>query len=268
MNDEVTAESLARDLQTRVLGRRVVYYERIGSTNDVARQLADAGEPEGTLVIADEQGAGRGRLGRAWVAPARSSLLMSLVLRPALPPLAAPRVTMAVALGACEAIHATTRLRAQIKWPNDLQIRGKKFAGILAESGIVGEKLEYVIVGIGVNVNFDTARVAGIPADATSLASEMGKPLARASLAQALLRSIETWYARLRAGEDLRAAYQNYWATGGQIVRVRTVDGIETGRAVEVDENGALILQRADGSLVLLRVGDVTLVRENNLAGS
>jgi BirA family biotin operon repressor/biotin-[acetyl-CoA-carboxylase] ligase len=258
-NDKLSAELIARDLNTRVLGRRVFYHERLGSTNDAARQLAEAGETEGTLVIADEQSAGRGRLGRSWVAPARSSLLMSLILRPDLSPRHAPRVTMAVALGACEAIRAETDFPAQIKWPNDLQIRGKKFAGILAESGIVGEKLEYVIVGIGVNVNFATASVAGIPPDATSLATELGKTVPRARLAQAILRLIETYYLRLRAEENLRDSYKNRLATLNQFVCAQTAQGIVEGHATDVDEDGALIVQRADGSLVQLQAGDVTL---------
>lgn len=259
--DALAAELIEQGLGTRVLGRRVVYYERIGSTNDVARELADAGAAEGTLVIADEQSTGRGRWGRTWVAPARSSLLMSFILRPDLPPSHAPRVTMAVALGACEAIRAVTNLPAQIKWYNDLQIHGKKFAGILAESEIVGEQLEYVIVGIGVNVNFDPATVPGIPPDATSLAMELGRAVPRALLAQALLRAIELQYARLRAGEDVREAYKNRLATLGQWVRVHTTQDCIEGQAIDIDAIGALVLQRADGSRVHVSVGDVTLVR-------
>ncbi|MEW5717139.1 MAG: biotin--[acetyl-CoA-carboxylase] ligase [Chloroflexota bacterium] len=258
-NDKLSAEIIRYNLGTRALGQRVGYYERIGSTNDAARQLADAGEPEGTLVLADEQSAGRGRLGRSWIAPARSSLLMSLILRPDLAPAQATRVTIAVALGACDAMRAETGLPAQIKWPNDLLVRGKKCAGILAESGIVGEKLEYVIAGIGINVNFATAIVEGIPRDATSIANELGQPFSRARLAQAILRAIEAYYFRLRAGADLRDEYKNQLATLNQFVRAQTAPGIEEGVAVDVDENGALILQRADGSKAQLLAGDVTL---------
>lgn len=259
--DELSAELIQQGLETRVLGRRVVYYERIGSTNDVARQLAEAGEAEGTLVIADEQTAGRGRLGRAWIAPARSSLLMSFILRPDLPPAHASRVTMAVALGACEAIRAITNLPVQIKWYNDLQIRGKKFAGILAESEIVGEQLEYIVVGIGVNVNFDATTVQGIPPETTSLAMELGRAVPRVPLVQAMLRVIEAQYLRLCAGEDLREAYKNRLATLGQWVRVHTTQDTIEGKAIDVDDIGALVLQRADGSRVHVPVGDVTLVR-------
>lgn len=258
--DELSAELIAEGLPTRVLGRRIVYYERIGSTNDVARQLAEAGAAEGTLVIAEEQSAGRGRFGRAWVAPAHSSLLMSLILRPTILPAHASRVTMAVAVGACDAVRALN-LPVQIKWFNDLLIRGKKFAGILAESGIMGERLEYIIVGIGVNVNFDPTTVTGIPPDATSLAMELGRAVPRASLAQALLQSIEAEYLWLGAGEDVCAAYKSRLETLGQFVRVQMAQGSIEGRAVEVDDIGALVLQRADGSLVRLQAGEVMRVR-------
>jgi BirA family biotin operon repressor/biotin-[acetyl-CoA-carboxylase] ligase len=258
-NEKISAEAITRDLNTDVLGRRVIYYERIGSTNDAARQLADTGEPEGTLVLADEQTAGRGRLGRSWIAPARSSLLMSLILRPELTPAHVSRATMAVALGACNAMRAETGLHTQIKWPNDLLVRGKKCAGILAESGIVGEKLEYVIVGIGVNVNFVAAMVEGIPRDATSIADELGQSFPRAHLARAILREIESSYVRLRAGAELRDEYKHRLATLDQPLRAQTARGTVEGIATDIDENGALLIRRADGSIVQLVAGDVTL---------
>lgn len=242
INDRLSAEIVQQDFRTRVFGQRVVYYERIGSTNDAARQLADAGEPEGTLVLADDQSAGRGRLGRSWIAPARSSVLTSLILRPGLAPVQAPRATMAVALGVCDALRTTTGLPVQIKWPNDLLVRGTKCAGILAESGIVGERLEYVIVGIGVNVNF-TAAAAGLAGSATTLADELGKPLPRVVLVRAILRSTEAYYLRLEEGEDLREEYRHRLATLNQFVRAQTAHGTEDGVATEVDENGGLILR-------------------------
>ncbi|MBI5034051.1 MAG: biotin--[acetyl-CoA-carboxylase] ligase [Chloroflexi bacterium] len=292
-NDEISVDVIAEGLQTQLLGQRIVYYERIGSTNDVAKQLADAGEAEGTLVIADEQTAGRGRLKRTWIAPPRSSILMSLVLRPELAPAQATRVTMAVALGACDAIRAETNLNAQIKWPNDILIDGKKCAGILSESGIIGDKLEYVVPGLGVNVNFAIsdivtpalaggARVssertkreisqhmveisrstrndiAGIK-DATTIADELGKPFPRVQLVQAILRSIEKNYVRLRAGEDLRKEFANRLVTLRQKLNAQTPWGIEKGIAEDIDNDGALLLRRADGSLVRLVAGEVTL---------
>jgi len=283
MKDEaLSVEAITRGLRTRVLGQRVLYYERVGSTNDVARQLADVGEPEGTLVIADEQNAGRGRLGRTWVAPPRSSLLMSLVLRPTLLPQQMTRVTMAVALGVCNAIRTETGLDARIKWPNDILLsRGKKCAGILAESGTVGDELEYVIVGLGVNVNFAAALVVanhhagnlrppeggdarddlrkGLPRDATTIADELGRSFPRVRLAQAILQWIEQYYLRLGTGANLRAEWMVRLATLRQRVRAQTPWGIEKGVAEDVDDDGALLLRRMDGTIVRLIAGDVTL---------
>ncbi len=259
-NDELlSSESITHGLNTRLLARRVVYHECVESTNDLAKQLADAGEPEGTLVIADEQTAGRGRLGRAWFAPPRSSILMSLILRPALAPHQTARVTMAVALGACDGIRAATGLDAQIKWPNDILLRGNKCAGILAEAGITGDRLDYVVVGIGLNVNFAVIDHPDLPRDVTSIADELGKPTPRAPLVQAILRQIERHYLRLGAGENLRAEWAARLVTLHQPVRAQTTWGVEEGITENVDDVGALLVRRADGSLARLIEGDVTL---------
>lgn len=266
-NDSISADAIGNGLKTRILGRRVVYHEQVGSTNDVAKQLADGDNSEGTLVLADEQTAGRGRLARTWHAPPHSSILMSLILRPNLAPHQAPRVTMAVVLGARDAIHAETQLNAAIKWPNDILLNGKKCAGILAESGIVGDKLEYVIVGLGVNVNFTLAEKNQVSArnlvfgNATTIADELGRSFSRARLIQSILRSIEKYYLQMRAGENLREEFANRLTTLGQSIQAQTPWGIEEGMAENVDDDGALQLRRADGSLIRLVAGEVTLVK-------
>lgn len=252
-------DRIAHGLHTHILGRRIVYLEQTESTNDVARQLADADEPEGTLVIADAQTAGRGRLGRTWVAPPCSSILMSLILRPNLAPTQIARATMAVSLGACEAIHAETGLNARIKWPNDILLNGKKCAGILSEAPMLGNQVEYVIVGLGMNVNFSVANISGIPSDATTLSDILGNWVSREALTQAILTSTEKYYLQLKHGNDLRDAWKNNLATLGQQVRAQTTHGIAEGIAHDVDKDGALILRRADGALVSLVAGDVTL---------
>lgn len=282
-NDKsLSADAITYGLNTEWLARRVVYHAHVASTNDLAKQLADAGEPEGTLVITDEQTAGRGRLGRLWIAPPRSSILMSLVLRPPIPPLQIARVTMAAALGAGDGIRAATGLDSQIKWPNDILLRGKKCAGILAEAEIDGDQVDYVILGLGLNVNFAAASVAGIPADATTIADELGKRTPRVPLLQALLHYIERYYQRLCAGENLREEWAARLITLKQFVHVRTPWGgrqssrggvlvesnsimsredwrDEEGIAENVDDDGALLLRRTDGSQVRLIAGDVTL---------
>lgn len=259
----LSADELARELNTRIIARCVVYLERTDSTNDVAKRLAENGEVEGTVVIADEQIAGRGRLGRSWVAPARSSLLMSLILRPPLAPREITRVTMAVSLGACAAIRAETGLDARIKWPNDLLLAEKKFAGILAETQTLGEEIEYVIIGVGINVNFHAASLAGMPVNATTLSDELGRAIPRAPLARAVFRGIDEFYARLCTGENLRAEWAAQLATLGHAVRAQSDADIIEGIAEDVDDDGALLVRRADGSLARLLVGDVTLRSSN-----
>ncbi len=257
--DSLSADAITRGLDTQFLARRVIYYERVASTNDIAKQRADAGEPEGTVVLADEQTAGRGRLGRAWIAPPDSSILMSMIFRPHLAPHQIARVTMAVALGACDGIRVATGLDARIKWPNDILLRGKKCGGILAESEMQGDEVEFLIVGLGLNVNFGAALIAGISSDATTIADELGKPMARAPLAQAILRAIEQYYLRLRAGENLRDEFAARLATLKRRVRAEAPWGPEEGVAEDVDDDGALLVRRADGSPVRLIAGDVTL---------
>ncbi len=271
--NRLSADAIRHGLTTTIVGRQIRYYERAGSTNDIARGLAQAGEPEGTLVIADDQTAGRGRLGRTWVAPAGSSLLMSLVLRPrvAVPggsstsdrvplmPNQLARVTMAIALGACDAIQTATQLDARIKWPNDITVRGKKCAGILSEAESQEDKIEYVIVGLGMNVNFSARSVAAIPAEATTIADELGRPFPRVQLAQAILTAIDGYYVRLCEGANLRDEWAARLITLHQRVRALTPWGEETGIAEDVDPDGALLVRRDDGSLVQLVSADVTL---------
>lgn len=257
-DDTLSAESIARCRGTRVLGRRVVYYARIASTNDAARELGDAGEPEGALVVADEQTAGRGRLGRRWTAPAESSILMSLLLRPALTAAQAPRVGMAVALGTCDGIRDQTNLEARCKWPNDILLDGRKCGGILAETRITGDEIDFIVVGLGLNVNL-AAPSGQMPADAIAISTVLGRPAARTPLLCALLEHIERWYDRLQAGESLRREFAARSATLGQTVHAHAPWGDVVGTAEDIDEEGALLLRRVDGTMERLNAGDVTL---------
>lgn len=255
----LSQEALRHNLKTEFIGRNLVYYERIGSTNDIAKQFAESGEPEGTVVVADEQLAGRGRFGRTWKAPPYSSLLVSIVLRPALQPAQIARVTMAIALGACDGITAITGLDARIKWPNDILLNGKKCAGVLSEANTTGVQIEYAVCGLGVNVNFSAAG-SGIPEEATTLADEAGRVFEREQLLAEILTAVEQYYLRLKNGETLHTDWAARLATLNQSIRARTPWGEETGIAEAVDEDGALVLRRADGSLVRLVSADVTLL--------
>jgi BirA family biotin operon repressor/biotin-[acetyl-CoA-carboxylase] ligase len=239
------------------LRRSVLFFPECGSTNDKARELARSGEPEGVLVIADFQSAGRGRMDRSWRAPRATSLLCSLLLRPPLAPERAMQAVMAASIGAMEGIRRETALPARLKWPNDILIGGGKAGGILCELGLDGAGLNYVIVGIGLNVNFDPGKVAGIPPEATSIQRELGRPQSRTALLLAILEEIEPRYEQIRRGGSLRSEWARALETIGRHVNVRLSDGEITGCAESVEESGALVLRLADGTLRTVLAGDV-----------
>ena len=257
--EKLTMEAITRELPTRLIGRRVVVYPRVGSTNDEAKRLAEDGAPEGTLVVADEQTAGRGRLQRTWWAPAGTALLMSLILRPDLAPHQAQRLTMLCSLAVCDAIAGTTGLVPAVKWPNDVLRRGRKVCGILTELGIKGTRLVYAVVGMGVNVNVNFGGAGELTLTATSLAQELGREVSRLELLRAILINIEERYTRLRAGESPHAEWAARLATLRQRVVITTPTEQLSGIAEGVDADGALILRDESGALRPILAGDVTL---------
>ena len=247
-------------LKTAYIGRNLVYYAAIGSTNDVARDLAQAQAAEGTLVIADVQSAGRGRLGRQWLSPPNSDLLMSLLFRPLLSPGQAQRLTMICSLAVVSAIREVAGLEAQIKWPNDLLLAGKKTGGILTELGLQGNALAYAIVGIGLNVNLRREQMPDLLLEiATSIAQVRGGAVAREPLLCAILEQIERRYDRLRAGETPAGEWAGRLATLGKWVCVTDPNESLEGWAEGVDAEGALFLRLADGRRRRILAGDVTL---------
>ncbi len=265
--DRLSPAAIRAGLPTEFVGRNVVYRPAVTSTNDLARALAAQGAPEGTLVLAEEQTAGRGRLGRAWLAPGGTSLLFSLIFRPALLPTQAFRLAMLCSLAAARAIETVTALPIHLKWPNDLVLRGQKLGGVLSESSLTGERLDCVGVGLGLNVNLDVSTLPEIAATATSLSAALGRPVARLPLLQRLLQEIEAGYGDVAQGEALRAAWAARLSTLGQMVQVS--GGTEDeGLAEGVDADGALLLRRADGTLGRITVGDVTLRPTGGVPGS
>jgi BirA family biotin operon repressor/biotin-[acetyl-CoA-carboxylase] ligase len=260
--ERLSVESIEKGLTTAFVGRRVIYHRSIGSTNDVAKGLAARGAPEGTLVIADEQTAGKGRLGRRWLAPPGTSLLISLLFRPELAVHQAQRLTMICSLAVVEAIEAVTGLAAAIKWPNDIVVQGKKAGGILTELGATGERLDYAVVGLGLNVNLDFGAVEAmgeLAATATSLSQELGQEVSRLALLWRILESVEGRYQRLRAGELPHDEWASRLVTLHNHVVVDTPEGVGEGWAEGVDADGALILRTNGGERQRVLAGDVTL---------
>lgn len=259
--DDLSTTAIRQALADCALGRHVIYLKSTTSTQDRARQAAIEGAPEGTLVIADEQSSGRGRFQRAWIAPPGTALLLSLVLRPSLAVL--PKIHMIASLGAVRAIRRATGLEARIKWPNDIQIGGRKIAGILVDVSLAADSVDYAIVGIGLNVSFDPSEYAEIAGIATSLSVESGIPIRRLPVLAALMLDIEELYETARAGVFPFAEWKACLGMLGKRVRVTWPGGgsrdVHEGVAEDVAEDGALLLRKADGSLVPLVAGEVSL---------
>ncbi|MCL5734691.1 MAG: biotin--[acetyl-CoA-carboxylase] ligase [Actinobacteria bacterium] len=257
--DRIDRESVAPIIRTRCFGRHLVCLDATSSTNNVARAMALEGAPEGTLVLAEEQRAGRGRLGRRWLAPPGGCLLMSLLLRPPIPPSEAFALTILAGTATARAVERATGLPCQLKWPNDVLVRGRKMAGILCEMSATGDRLDWAVLGIGLNVNLDPALYPEIAATATSVSHELGRSLPRLLLLATLLDELEADYFRfLRDGlAAIRSEWRRRLATLGQWVSVE--DGAHYGLAEDVDETGALLLRQSDGTLVRVTVGDAAL---------
>jgi BirA family biotin operon repressor/biotin-[acetyl-CoA-carboxylase] ligase len=253
---------LARLGGGRIIGRDIRVFEETTSTNDVVEKLARDGVREGVVVFAESQTKGRGRLGRVWMSPTHRGLWFSILLRPDLRPQAATQLTIASATALRRAIKEVTGIAPDIKWPNDLLIHGKKVAGILTEMSAEVDRVRHVILGIGVDVNMETFE---FPEDlrkiATSLRIEKGEKISRPELATAILRELETDYARVCGGKF--AALADEWEAGcatiGRNVMVQTGVQQVRGRAEALDDDGALLLRTEHGHLERVIGGDVTL---------
>ena len=254
--DALSPAAILNGLCTDSLGQHVVYYPTVDSTNSVAKTLAQQGAVEGTLVIADEQTAGRGRLGRRWLAPRGTCLLLSLIFRPDWEVRRAQELTMICGLGIREAIREVTGLPAQLKWPNDIMLRSRKAGGILTEVSSSGGHLDYAVVGIGLNVNL---QVTALPAEfnATSIEHELGRAMPRVSLLQQALMHIEERYCALQAGKSPVREWAAALETLGQQVQLHTAQDTWQGLAMAVDDEGALLLRLDDGQVKRVLAGDI-----------
>jgi BirA family biotin operon repressor/biotin-[acetyl-CoA-carboxylase] ligase len=255
---------LARLGATRVIGRDIRVFQETTSTNDVVEKLARDGVAEGVVVFAEAQTRGRGRLGRQWLSPARKGLWFSVLLRPELRPLEATRLTVASATALRRAIQAQTGLGAQIKWPNDIQVRGRKVAGILTELSAELDRVKHVILGIGVDVNLNPGEFPpSWRKQASSLKAELGRLVSRPALAVAVLRELDADYARVEAGEFASVAdeWEKHCSTIGQNVAIRVGNRQVRGCAEALSDEGALLLRTEHGRLERIIGGDVTLER-------
>jgi len=261
--DILTPDMLRQQLKGRLFGKRIYHFFKTDSTNRVAMELGHAAEPEGAVVLAEEQTGGRGRLGRSWHSERAAGIYVTLLLRPSLAPVQAPLLTMMAGLSAYSAVQAVTGLTVDLKWPNDVLILGKKVGGILTEMYAEPGQIRFVIVGIGLNVNQE--KFPGeLTIVATSLRIETGKPQSRLELLVRLLREFESDYNRfLREGVSGVVARFEEVSSYAKGKRVRVTNGAESyiGATAGLAPEGLLRVKRDDGELVTVLAGDVTEAR-------
>ena len=261
--DALHADDLVARLgKTKVVGRDIRVFEETSSTNDVIEKLARDGVKEGAVVFAEAQTKGRGRLGRKWTSPTHKGLWFSILLRPELSPQETTQLTVASATALRRAIKNITGLSAEIKWPNDLLIGGKKVVGILTEMSAEVDRVRHIILGIGVDVNQDAAEFPPeLRKIATSLKIESGKEILRAELATEILRELDFDYARICDGKFAQLAdeWEAGCATIGKNVSVQMGSRLIRGCAEALDDDGALLIRTEHGHLERIIGGDVTL---------
>lgn len=254
--DRLFPFEITRCLHTKFVGKKIYYFDYLASTMDLAMQLGMQDAPNGTLVLAESQTKGRGRLGRNWFSPKYKGIYLSLILRPKLLPLASPVLTLLSAVSICEVVKNITNLDVQIKWPNDILIHNKKIAGILTEMNAEMDKINFVVIGIGLNVNNDKKSLI---AQATSLKEQSGQPVSRVALLAELMQRIENNYALLdeKGNKAIIDKWRLYSLTLGHRVKVYCQNKHIEGMAVDIDIDGSLLIRKDSGIIQKVSSGDV-----------
>lgn len=254
--DPLDKDRILSGLQTRWLGRDLLLFAGVESTNELASSLARKGE-RGRVILAEIQTRGRGRLSRSWESP-RGGIWMSLILQPDIPLDLAYQINMAVCVAACRAISSFLGLEMGIKWPNDLMIKEKKVGGILMEVQAMGERLDYAVVGVGINANIDPSV---FPSEwmATSLSREMGSGVSRTVLIQRILLEVERAYEDL-GSEEIFDEWRSRSVTLGRVVRIASNSGELSGVVEDLADDGAILL-RTDGRRARVLAGDCIHLR-------
>jgi BirA family transcriptional regulator, biotin operon repressor / biotin---[acetyl-CoA-carboxylase] ligase len=257
-HEGLAPEWLQENLDKSIFSSRIVYHETIDSTNRFAKDLAVAGAVEGTLVLAEEQTGGRGRRGRPWLSPGKENLLFSVLLRPALPPDRVFLLTMILALSAIKAVNTLSGLLPGIKWPNDLYAGMKKLGGILTECSVSLKDVDWVVLGLGLNVNRHPEELA---AQATCILEETGIRVSRNQLLIEILKGLEAAYTEIRSGniEPYYSGWNEACFILGKAVEIESARERIRGKALYIEPDGALIIETQEGDLRRVVAGDVSL---------
>ncbi len=259
--DTIAEEEVASRLTTERMGRQIRYFSRIDSTNQYAKRIAEEGAADGTLVIADEQTAGKGRSGRTWVTPPGEAIAFTLLLRPKLSPGRISMVTLVMGLAVVNAVNKLYDLHAGIKWPNDVVINGRKLCGILTEMSAEVEHVHYIVIGVGINANL-TSFPEELSQIATSLKLELGRDVSRAGLIAAVMEEFERLYAEFERQGDLGSVMQEYndlCLNAGNKVRVLDPNGEYTGVSHGINAMGELLVETEDGNIREVYAGEVSV---------
>lgn len=263
--DVLSKQEMESCMHTKWLGHNIFYYDEIDSTNTEAKRKAEAGEPHGTLVVADMQSAGRGRRGRDWSSPKHQGIFFSILLRPEIEPVNAPMLTLVMAIAAARGISKCTGLTPQIKWPNDIVINGKKVVGILTEMSAQTDYVNYIVIGTGINVH-QTSFPEELEEKATSIDLEQekqrGTRILRAQLLEEILEQFEICYEIYIKTQDLSGLMEEY---NQELVnknrRVRVLDplGEFEGQALGINKKGSLLVKKDGGEIVEISSGEVSV---------
>ena len=254
--DRLFPSEIEWHLDTKFIGKKIHYFDVLSSTMNMATELGMKGSPEGTIVLAETQTKGRGRLGRSWSSPKYKGIYLSLILRPQILPNAASLLTLLCAVSLCEAIKEITELDVQIKWPNDLLIHHKKLGGILTELNAEMDAVRFVVIGIGLNVNNDKKTLL---AAVTSLREQKKEDINRINLLQEILRRIEKNYLLFQKKENqtIIEKWRQHNVTLGKRVKILCEKAHLEGEAVDIDRDGGLLIRRDSGLIEKVMTGDV-----------
>jgi BirA family biotin operon repressor/biotin-[acetyl-CoA-carboxylase] ligase len=249
-----------RSSETKRLGKTIHYFAEVDSTNRVAHEEAQRGGEEGAVFVAEGQTQGRGRMGRSWISPPYLNLYFSVILRPDLPPAQVPRITLASAVALAETLESFLEFPPQIKWPNDLLVDGRKVAGILAESSCESGRVRFVILGIGVNLNYPRELMPkGIRGTATSFLTVKERTVDRTAFAVRLIHDLDRCYGELieNGFGSLARRWESFFGFRGKRVRATLTDRSVIGKALGIDSDGALIVEGDGGKREAIAAGEV-----------
>lgn len=259
--DAYSQAELQSIMSSKWAGKNLLFFEKVDSTNNMVRTLAEQGAPEGTLAVAANQTAGKGRRGRSWSAPEGTSIAMSILLRPEFPPERASMLTLVMAMAIARGIREMTGLDARIKWPNDIVADGKKLCGILTEMSTEMEYIRYVVIGVGINVSMKEFPEE-LKQKATSLELCLGRPVKRAPLIDACMRAFEEYYEKYLQTLDLSLLQEEYnreLVNVGREVTVLAPAGDYTGVSHGINREGELVVELAGGEIRNVVSGEVSV---------